>query len=134
MSQVPFNMLSKEYRAMPDSVSEVAAMINNSGRNRAQRKKLEKALRKTENIMAHAQKKVDRSAYKEYSAAVEKDMCRFFAILGIIGKKNWNWTDQELEDNYDLFNAYLEEYKDYDTDEVAKICEEVTGVILIPEV
>ena len=134
MSQVPFNMLSKEYRAMPDSVSEVAAMINNSGRNRAQRKKLEKALRKTENIMAHAQKKVDRSAYKEYSAAVEKDMCRFFAILGIIGKKNWNWTDQELEDNYDLFNAYLEEYKDYDTDEVAKICEEVTGVTLIPEV
>ena len=134
MSQIPFNMLSKEYRAMPDSVSEVAAMINNSGRNRAQRKKLEKALRKTENIMAHAQKKVDRSAYKEYSAAVEKDMCRFFAILGIIGKKNWNWTDQELEDNYDLFNAYLVEYKDYDTDEVAKICEEVTGVTLIPEV
>ena len=134
MSQVPFNMLSKEYRAMPDSVEEVAALINSRGRNRAQRKKLEKALRKTENIVAHAQKKLDRSAYKEYSAAVEKDMCRFFAILGIIGKKNWNWTDQELEDNLDLFNAYLEEYREYDTDEVAKICEEVTGIILIPEV
>lgn len=134
MSQVPFNMLSKEYRAMPDSVEEVAALINSRGRNRKQRRKLEKALNKTENIVAHAQKKLDRSAYKEYSAAVEKDMCRFFAILGIIGKKNWNWSDQELEDNYELFNAYLEEYREYDTDEVAKICEEVTGIILIPEV
>lgn len=134
MEQVPFNMLSMEYRLSPDAVSEVAAMINNSGRNRKQRRKLEKALNKTENIVKHAQNKLDRSAYKEYSAAVEQNMCRFFAIFGIAGKKNWGWSDEELESNFDLLNAYLEEYRDYTTDEVAKICEEATGIILIPEV
>lgn len=134
MDNTPFNMLSKEYRENVDAVAEVAAMINNSGKNRGQRRRLEKALAKTSVIYQHAQNRVDKSAYKEYQHYLDENFRRFFAVLGVIMKNQYGWEESEnKEDISELFtkiNSYLVEYQNMSTDEVCKICEETTGLIL----
>lgn len=121
-----------------DCIQEVANMINShSGTNRAQRKRLERALNKVENIYSQAQKRVDRSAFKSYMQASDENMRTFFAILGIVMVKNYGWKNEDgceqVEELYDILNSYLDEYQEYTVDEVCKICESVTGVQLISE-
>lgn len=60
------NVLSQTNRdyMSDDCIQQVANMINASGSNRSQRKRLERALNKVENIYSHAQKRVDRTAYR----------------------------------------------------------------------
>ena len=60
--QVPLNVLNYAAKNQKDPISQVAAMINNSGMNRGQRRRLEKALAKTERLTERAQKRLDRSA------------------------------------------------------------------------
>lgn len=118
-----------------DAITEVANMINSYSVNRGQRRRLEKALNKTKNIYAHAQKRVDNRAYKAYEEAVDENMRRFFAVLGIVLVKNYGWSTADDNDQvwemYDILNTYLKEYQQYDTDAVAQICEEVTGYTLV---
>lgn len=133
------NVLSQKKDYMSDDcIQEVANMINShSGTNRAQRKRLERALNKVENIYSQAQKRVDRSAFKSYMQASDENMRTFFAILGIVMVKNYGWKNEDgceqVEELYDILNSYLDEYQEYTVDEVCKICESVTGVQLISE-
>ena len=120
-----------------DAIQDVANMIAASGANRSQRKRLERALRKTENIQKHAQAHLDNRAYKEYQEVSEDHMRRFFSILGIVLKKNYNFEESEdkedISEMFNLLNAYLMEYQDMSTEEIAQICYEVTGIQLIAE-
>lgn len=120
-----------------DAIQDVANMIAASGANRSQRKRLERALRKTENIQKHVQSHIDDKAFKEYQAASEDHMRRFFSILGIVLKKNYNFEEtddkEDISEMFNLLNAYLVEYQDMSTEEIAKICYEVTGIQLIAE-
>ena len=119
-----------------DAIDQVAAMINNSGANRSQRKRLERQLGKVSTIYSHAQKRVDKRAYKEYQASVDENFRRFFSVVGIVMKNQYGWEEsedkEEISELFDKLNSYLEEYRDMSTDDVAKICEEVTGLILQP--
>lgn len=126
----------KDYMS-DDTIQDVANLINASGANRAQRKRLERALRKTENIMEHTQKQVNRNAYKEYQECLDSNMTRFFSVLGIVLKSQYGFEEseekEEISHMFDLLNTYLEEYRELSTDDVAKICYETTGLELIAE-
>lgn len=117
-----------------NAIDQVALMINNSGANRSQRKQLAKALNKVSNIYSQAQKRVDRSAFKEYQQCLDEDYRRFFAVLGIVMAKKYGWEEtedkEEISSLYDLINSYLEEYQPMSTDDICVICEEVTGLTL----
>lgn len=134
----PLNVLNQNKDFMSeDAISQVANMINASGANRSQRRRLEKDLGKIENIMAHTQKRVDRSAFVQYQQACDENMRTFFAILGIVMSKNYSWKneegDEQIEELFDIINAYLVEYQDSSVDDICKICEEVTGIQLVSE-
>ena len=141
MKYQSLNVLNQKKRndyMSDDCIQEVANMINShSGTNRAQRKRLERALNKVENIYRQTQKRVDRSAFKSYMQASDENMRTFFAILGIVMVKNYGWKNEDgceqVEELYDILNSYLDEYQEYTVDEVCKICESVTGVQLISE-
>jgi hypothetical protein len=119
----------------PDAIDKVASMLKASKANRSQRRRLEKSLGKMETILAHSQKYVDKSAFKQYQAAADENMRRFFAVLGIVMKNRYNWNEEngEISDLFDIINTYLEEYQNVPTDDVARICEEVTDIQLISE-
>lgn len=131
-----FNVLNNKDIFSDDTINEVAAMINNGGYNRNQRRKITQALNKTQNIVKHAQQKVDRSSFKEYQNNLDVMMLRFFSVLGIVLKTKYGY--EETEDNeqitemFETLNAYLEEYRDMSAEDVAKICYETTGIELIP--
>lgn len=52
-------------------------------------------------------------------------------------KNQYAWeeseTKEEISELYEKINASLEEYKELSTDDVCKICEDVTGLILKSE-
>lgn len=122
-----------------DAITEVANMINTSGKNRAQRRKLTRDLGKIENILAHTQEHVDRSSYKEYEERVNKNFTHFFAILALTLKEDYRWKE---DDNNDQISSMLErvgkkinKYANmgYETDDLVKLVEDEIGLILIPE-
>lgn len=129
------NVLNQKDIMSDDAITEVANMINSNSVNRGQKRRLEKALNKTKNIYAHAQKRVDTRAYKAYEEAVDENMRRFFAVLGIVLVKNYGWSCEDGVDQvwemYDILNTYLTEYQQYDTEAVVSICESVTGYTLV---
>lgn len=134
----PLNVLNQNKDFMSDdAISQIANMINTSGGNRAQRKRLERALRKTENIQKHAQDHLNRRAYKEFQQCLDSNMTRFFSVLGIVLKTQYGFEEsedkEEISHMFDLLNTYLVEYQELSTDEVAKICYETTGIQLIAE-
>ena len=134
----PLNVLNQNKDFMSDdAISQIANMINASGGNRAPRKRLERALRKTENIQKHAQDHLNRRAYKEFQQCLDSNMTRFFSVLGIVLKTQYGFEEsedkEEISHMFDLLNTYLVEYQELSTDEVAKICYETTGIQLIAE-
>lgn len=137
--EVPMNVFSTEYINTQDAIAEVAAMINNSGANRNQRKRLERALRKTENIYSHAQKRLDHSAYKEYERVAEMDMVHFFAILGIVFVDDYKWqeddTHNQIESLFRRMSAKIKYFANQgmSTEDIVKLLEDKTGIVLVPE-
>lgn len=120
-----------------DAIQDASSLINASGANRAQRKRLERALRKTENIMEYTQKHVNQKAFKEYQYSLDEMMVRFFSVLGIVLKNQYNFEESEEKEDishmFDMLNTYLEEYRELSTSDVARICFETTGLELIAE-
>lgn len=135
------NVLSNKSRlpkeVSGDAIDQVASMINNSGKNRAQRRRLEKSLGRMQTVLEHSQKYLDRSALKQYEAAVEDNYRHFFAILGIVLKREYGWeqTDdnEQIADIFDKLNEYLVKYKDLTVDEICDICDEETDITLIAQ-
>lgn len=136
MNYKSLNVLNQKQDFMSDdAIQNVANMINGAGFNRGQRRRLEKAMAKTQKIYEHTQDRVNDKVYKEYQTLADEHMRRFFAIMGIILVKNKGYKpdSDELIDVFDLFNAYLVEYQSLTTDEVCQIAEEVTEFKIISE-
>ena len=137
--ELPVNVLNPKFVNTDDAISEVAAMINNSGRNRNQRRRLERALRKTENIVTHAQNRLDQSAFREYEKIAEKDMVHFFAILGIVFVDDYKWkeddTHNQIESLFRRMSSKIEYFANQGmtTDDIVKLLEDKTGIVLVPE-
>lgn len=136
MSNIPYNVFngSNEHQ---NTIDQVASMINNSGYNRGQRRRLEKALGKTNKLSQKVQNKIGQSLYKEYQENLDSNMRRFFSVLGIVLKEKYNLEEsedkEEISEVFDLLNQYLEKYKNLSTDEVAQICFDCTGLELVAD-
>lgn len=138
---IPVNVLSNDLRNDEDTIDKVAAMINNSGYNRSQRRRLEKALCRTQKLTERAQKQLDHSAYKEYQAAVDKNFVHFFAALGLCMMEHYNWKETPDNDHGQLTSLFerltktLQKYHDmgYETEDLVKLLDEKTGILLVPD-
>lgn len=134
MKYQSLNVLNRRNPLSEDAVTQVATMLNNSGANRKQRRKLEKALTKTQNIMEHAQRRVDRSSFKEYQNNLDVMMVRFYSVLGIVLKSHYNFEETEdkeqISEMFETLNCYLEEYRDVSLEDLVRMCYETTGIEL----
>lgn len=78
---------------------------------------------------------IDKTAFKEYQKACDENMRRFFSILSIVLKREYNFEEsddkEEISEMLCKLNEYLEEYKGYTTDELTDICFEETEIKLV---
>ena len=134
---VPLNVLSNAARMdQEDIINQVHSMIDSSNYNRAERKQLVKALKKTNKLSEKAQTKLDHSAKEEYHALLEQDFIHFFAALAITMKQRYYWREDENNDQIssllESVEKTLEKYSNlnYTTEDLAKLAEEETGIEL----
>ena len=121
-----------------DSVDKVAAMINTKTKNRGQRRRLEKSLKRIDKIYKHVQDKVDRSAYEQYQKAVDNNFLHFFAILTLTMKEDYMWREDETHDQISSLlervdkkiNKYAK--KGFNTEDIVNLVDETCDIKLIP--
>lgn len=124
-----------------DAVQQVANMINASGVNRSQRKRLERSLRKTSNIMSHVQERVDKTAFKEYQKAVDMNYTHFFACMALTMLEDYNWKENpdnehgQISSLMERVNKKINKYASmgYSTEDICDLVEEKTGIRLVPD-
>ena len=125
-----------------DAVQQVAGMINSSGMNRSQRRRLEKSLSKMSTILEYSQNRLDRSAYKEYQKAVDKNFIHFFACLGLTMIDDYKWKESpdnahgQISSLFDRVSSTIDKYANQgcSTEDILKILEEKTGIELISDI
>lgn len=145
------NVLNNKTRsAMPDitnidTIDEVANMIKSSGASRGERRRLEKALAKTNKLSAKAlqkaQSKVNMKAYEEYREIAELDFVHFNAILGLVMCEDYHWKEKDSEEHGQLFSLFdriqakMKKYNKlgYSTKQVCERFEEVSGIMLMTD-
>ena len=135
------NIKSKQDFMSDDCIKDVANMINASGQNRSQRRRLEKALGKVETIMEHTQKHVDESAYAEYQKAVDKNFIHFFAILALTMLEDYKWSETPDNDHGQITSLFervdkkIKKYSDlgYSTEDLVALVDELTGILLVAD-
>ena len=140
-TQIPVNVLSNNAREKEDTINQLASIIKSSGCNRSQRRRFEKALKKTENITAQVQKNVNTKAYKEYQDAVDRDYVHFFACLGLTMMESYHWQESEDNDHgqitslFERVNKTIQKYSDmgYSTEDIVNLLDERTGIRLVTE-
>ena len=123
-----------------NAVAQVSAMVSSAG-NRSNRRRIEKALNKTVNISAHADKKATERANKAMATKAEYDMVWLFAMAGITLYTDYHWREDPSQEHGQLtsffermtktMNRYNE--RGATVEEVAKEFEEMTGICLVPE-
>ena len=123
-----------------DTIDQIANMVKATGKNRSQRRRLEKSLGKMQTILEHSQKHLDKSAYKEYQAAVDLNFTQFFSILAITMVQDYHWKEDESHDQVssllERVNHKIDKYNidgRFDTEAALRDCEELTGLILMPD-
>lgn len=122
-----------------DSIDKVAAMINTKTKNRGQRRRLEKSLKRIDKIYKHVQDKVDRSAYEQYQKAVDNNFLHFFAILALTMKEDYMWREDETHDQISSLlervdkkiNKYAK--KGFNTEDIVNLVDETCDIKLIPD-
>ena len=123
-----------------DAITEVANMINNSGANRKQRRKLARDLGKVENILSHTQKHVDNKAYEEYQRRIDKDFLHFFACLALVAGEDYHWREDEKHDQIssllERVGKKIDKYSamGYTTEDLVKLVDEKYDLQLVSEV
>lgn len=125
-----------------DVIDAVANMINTSGKNRAQRRRLEKGLARTNKLSEKAQKKLDYSLYHEYKAVTDKDFVHFNAILALVMFEDYRWIETE-ENDHGQITSLLErvqkkmlKYKDknFSTEDICREVYKKTGIMLYSDI
>ena len=124
-----------------DVISEVANMIQAKGGNRSQRRRLEKSLSRMETILEHSQKYVDRSAYREYQKAVDKNYVHFFSCLALTMIEDYGWKEIEYNEHGQISSLLervdktIKKYSDmgYTTEDLVNKLDEMTGILLVAD-
>ena len=140
------NVLSNQSRknldiANIDTIDEVANMIKSSGASRGERRRLEKALAKTNKLSAKAlkkaQEKVNYEAYEEYKDITDLDFVHFNAILGLVMCDDYHWKEDGLDHGQitSLFERIQTKMAKYNnlkksTEDICKELYQKTGIIL----
>ena len=75
-----------------NAVNEVSAMVSSAG-NRRTRRKIEKSLIKTENILRYADKKASERANEEIIKRTDSNYVHFFAILALTMYEDYHWKE-----------------------------------------
>lgn len=131
-----------------DAVAQVARMIDNSGANRKERRKLEKDLGKVENILAHTQARVDKSAYKEYEKQVKEknkefqkcldsNFLHFMSCLAMTMYEDYRWREDKQHDQIssllERVGNTMEKYarQGYSTEDIVKMVDEKLDIQLV---
>lgn len=139
MDNIPFNVLSNGNLDSQDTVSQVASMINSSGYNRGQRRRLEKALGKTNKLSQKVQHKIGNKVYEEYKKAVSQNYVHFFSALALTMLEDYHWQE---DDKHDQISSILERVgnkidkyaaQGYTTETLAQLVEDKIGIILVPD-
>lgn len=123
-----------------DAIQDVANMINASGENRSQRRRLERSLRKVENITAHAQKHLDDSAYKEYQKRLDTNYIYFFSCLALTMADKYKWKEDESHDQIssiiESVDKTISKYANqgYTAEKLADLVDERLDIRLLPDV
>lgn len=141
-SNLPFNVLSNQTKKETDEIDEIANMINNSGANRAQRRRLEKTLAKTTKLSQKAMDKLSEKAYKEYTEITDKDFVHFNAVLGMVMYEDYHWTEDENQEHgqiTSLMERIQKKMRKYlnngwTTEDIVKELEDKTGICLVSDV
>lgn len=123
-----------------NAVNEVAAMIEASG-NRKNRRRIERALNKTVNIAAHADKKATERANKQLEIKAEKDLVWLYSMVGYTLVNDYHWKENADNDHgqissfFDRLTKNMNQFINdgYTVDEVAKEFEELTGIALVAQ-
>lgn len=121
-----------------DPVLEVEAMLNASG-NRAQRKKLQKTLNKTEKILAKCEKSAKAKADKELDIRADANFMYVFACVGLTLNEDYHWKEDPDQDHgqitsfFERLTKKMEKYSDQglSTEDIIKLLDEKTGVQLV---
>ena len=136
------NVLSQKKRSdfmSDDAISEVANMINASGENRNQRRRLERSLRKIENIHNHVQKHLDRSSYKEYQTRLDENYVHFFCCLALTMGEKYKWKEDETHDQIssilESVDKTISKYanQNYSTDDLVELVDELYDIRLVAD-
>lgn len=121
-----------------DAVNEVTAMVNSAG-NRSTRRKVEKALNKTQNITKHADARATQRANRELANKAELDMVWLYAMAGYTLVKDYHWNNNgvhgQLDSFFERMTKHMNRFNEmgYTVEDVAKEFEELTGIELVAE-
>ena len=121
-----------------NAVNEVAAMVNTAG-NRRTRRKIEKSLIKTENILRYADKKAAERANEEIIKRTDSNYVHFFAILALTMYEDYRWRESDDNDHGQItslmerLNKKMVKYEGYSTEEVVKMVDDLTGILLMTD-
>ena len=138
----PLNMLDNKFRqyAMEsDTIDDVANMINSSGANRAQRRRLEKALAKTNKLTKKAEEKIHKGIYNKYKQLTDQDFVHFNAILGLVMCNEYGWVEEEdneqITELFERIQDYMRKYNEEgkSTKDAVMELENLTGIQLISD-
>lgn len=139
MSNIPYNVLSSDNLSQQQIIDNVATMINNAGYNRAQRRRLEKALCQTNKLSQKCQEKISKNVYKEYCEAVDENFLHFFSVVALTLAEDYYWRE---DDTHDQISSMLERVskkidkysaQGFTTQDLVKLVEEKTGLVLVPD-
>ena len=145
ISNESLNVLSNTLRDKfmeQDVIDSVANMINTSGANRAQRRRLEKGLARANKLSESAQKKLDHSAYNKYKEITDRDFVHFNAVLCLVMYEDYGWKETEDNDHGQITSLMeriqkkmrkLQE-EDYTTEDIVDMVDNLTGIKLISDI
>ena len=139
------NVLDNSFRNKvmeQDVIDTVANMINTSGANRAQRRRLEKGLARANKLSEKAQKKLDYSAYNKYKAITDEDFVHFNAVLALVMYEDYRW-EEDPDAEHGQITSLMERIqkkmrklqKDgYSTKDIVNRVYELTGIQLVSDI
>lgn len=123
-----------------DTVSEVTALINQAG-NRSTRRRVEKALNKTQTITRHCNIKATEKANEQLKKKYDKDFVHFYAVLALVMYEDYRWKESEDNDHGQItslmerVNKKMQKYLDlgYTTEDLVNLVDEKTGILLVTD-
>ena len=124
--------LSKYFSERGKTADIISEEISRAG-NRAQRRKIIKALSKTDTIVKYTNERVRRDSDKELERRSNDSFGYIMSMIGIILHDKYNWTDDEIGNIFTEVSQRLNgEWSDgKSVDDVARELLEKTGIELV---